>query len=141
MPMFLTEEDYIMTSDTALKVLQQSSEEKRERAERMAIEEVSGYLRSRYDTKKVFAATGSERNDLIVMRTCDVALYHLSSWLPNRMGHDIRLERYELALKWLEGVQAGKITPDIPTMTGEDGEEDINNPMKWGSEKKNTYIW
>lgn len=139
--MFLTEEDYIMTSDTALKVLQQSSEEKRERAERMAIEEVSGYLRSRYDTKKVFAATGSERNDLIVMRTCDVALYHLSSWLPNRMGHDIRLERYELALKWLEGVQAGKITPDIPTMTGEDGEEDINNPMKWGSEKKNTYIW
>ena len=139
--MFLTEEDYIMASDTALKVLQQSSEEKRERAERMAIEEVSGYLRSRYDAKKVFAATGSERNDLIVMRTCDVALYHLSSWLPNRMGHDIRLERYELALKWLEGVQAGKITPDLPTMTGEGGEEDINNPMKWGSEKKNTYIW
>lgn len=139
--MFLTEEDYIVASSTALSVLQQSSEENRERAERMAIEEVSGYLRSRYDVEKVFAATGAERNDLVVMRTCDVALYHLSSWLPNKMGHDIRKERYELAIKWLEGVQAGKITPDLPTVTGEDGEEDINNPMKWGSEKKNVYLW
>lgn len=139
--MFLTEEDYIVASNAALNVLQQSSEENRERAERMAIEEVSGYLRSRYDVEKVFSATGAERNDLVVMRICDVALYHLSSWLPNKMGHDIRKERYELAVKWLEGVQAGKITPDLPTVTGEDGEEDINNPMKWGSEKKNVYIW
>lgn len=139
--MFLTEDDYIVASSTALGVLQQSSEEKRNTAERMAVEEVSGYLRSRYDVKKIFTATGGERNDVVVMRTCDVALYHLSSWLPNRMGHEIRKERYELALKWLEGVQAGKITPDLPTVTGEDGEEDVNNPMKWGSEKKNTYIW
>ena len=139
--MFLTEDDYIVASSTALGVLQQSSEDKRNTAERMAVEEVSGYLRSRCDVKKIFAATGGERNDVVVMRTCDVALYHLSSWLPNRMGHEIRKERYELALKWLEGVQAGKITPDLPTVTGEDGEEDVNNPMKWGSEKKNTYIW
>lgn len=139
--MFLTEDDYIVASSTALGVLQQSSEDKRNTAERMAVEEVSGYLRSRYDVKKIFTATGGERNDVVVMRTCDVALYHLSSWLPNRMGHEIRKERYELALKWLEGVQAGKITPDLPTVTGEDGEEDVNNPMKWGSEKKNTYIW
>ena len=67
--MFLTEEDYIVASNTALNVLQQCSEEKRETAERMAIEEVSGYLRSRYDVKKIFAATGSERNDIIVLRT------------------------------------------------------------------------
>lgn len=139
--MFLTEEDYIVASASALAVLQQSSEENRERAERMAIEEISGYLRSRYDVKKVFSATGAGRNDLVVMRTCDVALYHLSSWLPNKMGHDIRKERYELAIKWLEGVQTGKITPDLPTVTGEDGEEDMNNPMKWGSEKKNIYLW
>ena len=139
--MFLTEEDYIVASNTALSVLQQCSQDKRETAERMAIEEVSGYLRSRYDVKKIFAATGNGRNSVVVLRTCDVALYHLSAWLPNQMGHEIRLERYELALKWLEGVQAGKITPDLPTVTGEDGEEDVNNPVKWGSGKSNTYIW
>lgn len=139
--MFLTKEDYIVASSTALNVLQQCSEDKLEKAERMAIEEMSGYLRSRYDVKKTFAATGDARNDVLVMYGCDIALYHLSSWLPNKMGHEIRKERYELALKWLEGVQAGKITPDLPTVTGEDGEEDVYNPMKWGSEKKNTYIW
>lgn len=139
--MFLTEEDYIVASNTALSVLQQCSQDKRETAERMAVEEVSGYLRSRYDVKKIFAATGNGRNSVVVLRTCDVALYHLSAWLPNKMGHEIRLERYELALKWLEGVQAGKITPDLPTVTGEDGEEDVNNPVKWGSGKSNTYIW
>ena len=139
--MFLAEEDYIVASNTALSVLQQCSQDKRETAERMAIEEVSGYLRSRYDVKKIFAATGNGRNSVVVLRTCDVALYHLSAWLPNKMGHEIRLERYELALKWLEGVQAGKITPDLPTVTGEDGEEDVNNPVKWGSGKSNTYIW
>ena len=137
--MFLAEEDYIVASNTALSVLQQCSEEKRETAERMAIEEVSGYLRSRYDVKKIFAATGSERNNIIVLRTSDVALYHLSAWLPNKMGHEIRKERYEL--KWLEGVQAGKIIPDLPTVTGENGEEDVNNPVKWGSGIQNTYIW
>ena len=77
--MFLTEEDYIVASNMALNVLQQCSEEKRETAERMAIEEVSGYLRSRYDVKKIFAASGSERNNIIVLRTCDVSLYHLSA--------------------------------------------------------------
>ena len=138
--MFLTEEDYIMASDTALKVLQQSSKENREHAERMAIEEVSGYLRSRYDAAKVFAATGADRNDLIVMRTCDVALYHLSSWLPNRMGHEIRKERYELTLKWLEVVQAGKITPDLPTVTGEDGGRGHKQPYEVGFGEKRTFI-
>ncbi len=57
------------------------------------------------------------------------------------MGREIRKERYDRAIKWLEEVQTGKVTPDLPTFTGEDGEEDIYNPVKWGSEKSNTYIW
>ena len=139
--MFLTEDDYIVASSTSLNVLQQCSQDKRETAERMAVEEMAGYLRSRYDVEKVFSATGDDRNDVLVMRACDIALYHLSSWLPTKMGHEIRKERYDLAIKWLEGVASGKITLDLPTVTGEDGEEDIYNPMKWGSEKKNTYLW
>ena len=139
--MFLTENDYIVSSSNSLNVLQQSSPEKREKAERMACEEIAGYLRGRYDTDRVFSKQGDERNDVLVMRACDIALYHLSSWLPGKMGHEIRKERYEQAIKWLEGVQSGKIMPDLPTYTGEDGEEDANNPFKWGSEKKNTYIW
>ncbi|MFI3322441.1 MAG: phage protein Gp36 family protein [Rikenellaceae bacterium] len=139
--MFLTENDYIVASADALKILQQSTEEKREIAEKMAIEEIASYLRSRYDTDKIFSSTGDERSSVIVMYACDVTLYHLNSWLAMKMGHDIRKERYERALKWLDGVQAGRIIPALPTVTGDDGKEDINNSFKWGSEKKQGYNW
>lgn len=139
--MFLTENDYIVASADALTIFSQSTPEKREKAEKMAIEEIAGYLRSRYDTGLIFSAVGDNRNDVIVMHACDITLYHLVSWLPGKMGREIRKERYERAVKWLEEVQAGKVTPDLPTCTGEDGEEDINNPVKWGSGKSNTYIW
>lgn len=139
--MFLTENDYIVASADALTIFSQSTPEKREKAEKMAIEEIAGYLRSRYDTRLIFSAVGDNRNDVIVMHACDITLYHLVSWLPGKMGREIRKERYERAIKWLEEVQSGKVTPDLPTCTGEDGEEDINNPVKWGSGKSNTYIW
>lgn len=139
--MFLTENDYIVASADALTIFSQSTPEKREKAEKMAIEEIAGYLRSRYDTGLIFSAVGNNRNDVIVMHACDITLYHLVSWLPGKMGREIRKERYERAIKWLEEVQAGKVTPNLPTCTGEDGEEDINNPVKWGSGKSNTYIW
>lgn len=139
--MFLTENDYIVASADALTIFSQSTPKKREKAEKMAIEEIAGYLRSRYDTGLIFSAVGDNRNDVIVMHACDITLYHLTSWLPGKMGREIRKERYERAIKWLEEVQAGKVTPNLPTCTGEDGEEDINNPVKWGSGKSNTYIW
>ena len=139
--MFLTENDYIVASADALTIFSQSTPEKREKAEKMAIEEIAGYLRSRYDTGLIFSAVGDNRNDVIVMHACDITLYHLTSWLPGKKGREIRKERYERAVKWLEEVQAGKVTPNLPTCTGEDGEEDINNPVKWGSGKSNTYIW
>jgi phage gp36-like protein len=139
--MFLTENDYIVASADALTIFSQSTPEKREKAEKMAIEEIAGYLRSRYDTGLIFSAVGDNRNDVIVMHACDITLYHLVSWLPGKMGREIRKERYERAIKWLEEVQAGKVTPNLPTCTGEDGEVDINNPVKWGSGKSNTYIW
>lgn len=125
--MFLTENDYIVASADALTIFQQSTPEKREKAEKMAIEEIAGYLRSRYDTGLIFSAVGDNRNDVIVMHACDITLYHLTSWLPGKMGREIRKERYERAIKWLEEVQAGKVTPNLPTCTGEDGEEDINS--------------
>lgn len=139
--MFLTENDYIVASADALTIFSQSTPKKREKAEKMAIEEIAGYLRSRYDTGLIFSTVGDNRNDVIVMHACDITLYHLVSWLPGKMGREIRKERYERAVKWLEEVQAGKVTPNLPTCTGEDGEEDINNPVKWGSGKSNTYIW
>ncbi len=120
--MFITEEDYkVVIGESALKVISQTSEENRANAEQEAQEEISGYLRPMYDCEAVFAAEGNGRNRLIVMYTCDIALYHMSAAMPQKMGSEIREERYKRAIEWLEGVQAGKILPDLPVAVDEDG--------------------
>lgn len=120
--MFIDNEDYkVVIGDAALKVVSQSSPENIANAEAEAIEEISGYLRPVYDTRAIFAASGNDRNRLIVMYTADIVLYHLTASQPQKMGSEIRKERYERAVKWLEGVQAGKIIPDLPLKVSEDG--------------------
>ena len=139
---FLTEEDYrVVAGDTALKVLQQHDETIRTRAEKVAIDEIKGYLATRYDADQVFKAIGDKRSDVIVMRTVDVALYHLVSASPQRMGAEIREKRYDQAIKWLQEVQKGNIAADLPLMMGPDGEENINERIRYNPGQKNQYDW
>ena len=121
--MFITDQDYkVVIGDNALKVVSQTSEQNRANAEAQAQEEIASYLRPTYDTVAIFAAEGDSRNRLIVMYTCDIALYHMVSAMPQKLGSEIRKERYERAVKWLEGVQAGKIVPDLPAAVDTQGE-------------------
>lgn len=121
--MFISDQDYkVVIGDNALRVVSQTSEENRANAEAEAQEEIASYLRPIYDTNAIFAAEGDSRNRLIVMYTCDIALYHMVSAMPQKLGSEIRKERYERAVKWLEGVQAGKIVPDLPAAVDTQGE-------------------
>lgn len=139
---FLTEKDYVaVAGEASLKVLQQNDEENRNTAEIAAIDEIKGYLNSRYDAEQVFAETGENRSPVIVMRTVDIALYHLVSAMPNRMGYEIREIRYKRAIEWLKEVQEGKIAAGLPEMTGPDGEADYYNPIKYNPGQKNNYDW
>ena len=139
--MFITDEDYrVVIGEQALKVVSQVSEENRVNAETEAVEEIAGYLRPKDDTAAVFSASGSDRNRLVVMYVCDIAIYHMAASTPQKMGMEIRKERYERAIKWLEGVQAGKIVPDLPLAIGENGEP-IGIPMVYGCQKKLKHNW
>ncbi|MBO4802573.1 MAG: DUF1320 family protein [Bacteroidaceae bacterium] len=145
--MFITDQDYkVVIGDQALKVISQVSQQNRNNAETEAIEEISGYLRPKYDVEAIFsvgdgsAAAMEGRNRLIVMYTCDIALYHMAASLPQKMGIEIRRERYERAVKWLEGVQAGKIVPDLPLAIDEDGNP-VGFPMVYGCQKKLRHNW
>lgn len=139
--MFITDQDYqVVIGDAALKVLSQASADVRTNAQQEAIEEISGYLRPTYDTESIFSAEGDARNRLIVMYTADIALYHMASAMPQKMGSEIRKERYERAIKWLEGVQAGKIIPDLPTPTSEDDSPSAS-PIIFGSQRPLRHNW
>jgi len=139
--MFITEEDYrVVIGEPALAIISQVSEYNRVNAEAEAQEEISAYLRPTYDTKAAFQAEGDSRNRLLVMYTCDIALYNMAASLPQKMGMEIRKERYERAIKWLEGVQSGKIIPDLPAPTDDDGNPEAQNII-WNSQRPLRHNW
>lgn len=120
--MFIEETDYqVVIGDNALKVVAQANPDNLNCAEAEAIEEISGYLRPKYDCEKIFSEEHDKRNRQILMYACDIALYHMSSSLPNQMGMAIRKERYEKALEWLKKVQDGTVLPDLPEALDEEG--------------------
>lgn len=120
---FITQEDFkIVVGEAAFNVITQASLENRNNAVREAQEEISSYLRPKYDCKAIFEAKDNQRNSQIVMIACDIALYHMVSSQPSKMGAEIRKERYDRAIQWLAGVQAGKIIPALPLVTNESGE-------------------
>lgn len=140
--MFVTDEDYrVVIGEAALKVVSQTSAEIRAGAEREAMEEIAGYLRPVYDTEAAFKAEGDNRNRLIVMYACDIALYHMTAAMPQKMGSEIRKERYERAIKWLEGVQAGKIIPALPVATDAATGEPSGAGVVWHSQKPLRHNW
>lgn len=144
---FINDNDYrVVIGETALKVISQVSHEVKSAAELQAQAEISGYLNPKYDTNKIFNTEdqAGARNPLIVMYTCDIALYHMSASLPGKMGSEIRKERYERAIKWLEGVANGKIVPaglPLNTITTADGYEIANFGNRFASDKKQCNTW
>ncbi len=119
---FITQEDFrVVATEASLKAITGDDNANVENAIAEAQEEVAGYLRPKYDTDKIFATEGDDRNRQLVMYTADIALYNMIASLSQRLGYDTRKERYDRAIKWLEGVQAGKIVPDLPLATDDDG--------------------
>lgn len=149
---FINDNDYrVVIGEVALKVISQVSEEVRSAAELQAQAEIAAYLNPKYDTDKIFNAQGDDtsseplsRHPLIVMYTCDIALYHMSASLPGKMGTEIRKERYERAIKWLEGVASGRIVPTalpLATVTTADGKVVSGFGVRYSSDKKQCNTW
>lgn len=138
--MFINHEDYrVVVGEAAFKTISQDSAENLAVAEAEAIEEISGYLRPVYDTDAVFSAKGKDRNRLVVMYTVDIMLYHLVASQPRMMGLEIRKERYERAIEWLEDVQSGKISPGLPLAAEDDVPE--SNGTVFHSEPRLRHNW
>ena len=139
--MFINPEDYkVVIGDAAFRTISQADPVLVENAEVEAVEEMSGYLRPIYDTEAVFSASGSDRNRLVVMYTADIALYHMSAALPQKMGSEVRKERYDRAIRWLEGVQSGRIMPDLPLAEDADGGSGSIG-TSWHSSPKLNHDW
>lgn len=75
-----------------------------------AIEQMKGYLQARYDCDAIFSATGTDRNQLVLMMAIDISLYHiLCAHNPQKLS-PMRQDRYDRALEWLKKVSENKLT-------------------------------
>lgn len=93
-----------------------------------AIQEARGYL-TRFDTGRIFAATGSKRNQLLLIFVKDIAVWHLINLCNAGSDLELREKRYNRAVDWLKAVQKGNASPDLPERDPEDGKPDKNNPL------------
>lgn len=140
--MFIEEEDYrTVCSPRELEVLQQADTPTRLRAERVAMEEVASYLRTRYDIDRAYAAIGNERNAHLVQICVNVTLHYLVQCLPQKMASAHRAEQYERTIEWLRLAQAGKVTASLPLAGESDTPSQNSFPCMAGGMKKQTYDW
>lgn len=139
--MFLHTDDYkVVCTPADLDIISQSDDNIRKQAEQTAIEEVSGYVRSRYDIAEAYKANGTDRNPLLVQITVSIALYYLGMWLPSFMGNETRELLYNNAIARLRDIQKGAFTPDFPRYTDEDlGGKKQGDSVRYGSMRPSRY--
>ncbi|MBS0647380.1 MAG: DUF1320 family protein [Verrucomicrobia bacterium] len=99
-----------------------------------AIEEAKGYLTA-YDLTAIFSATGADRNSVLLLFCKDIAVWHFINLSNPAVEMQLRLERYEKAIKWLEKVQSGKTNPSLPFPEVTPPAQ-ANNYLKWGGNYK-----
>jgi phage gp36-like protein len=105
-------------------------------AERAAIAEATSYLKGRYDTAVIFAATGSARNPILMTYLIDMMLYHIHCRITPSNIPAVREKRYENAIKWLEMVAADKLNPDLPVLPAQ-----VSGNFSLGSNLKASKSW
>lgn len=133
---FITTEDYNASiHQEILDAVIRSDATIVEVVEDRAIAEMRGYMSRRYDCDKIFSAEGEQRHQLVLMMAIDITIYHLLCIHNPRMMSEIRVERYERAIKWLEGVRDGNITVDgLPEVASE--VKDYSSQFQVRSNKK-----
>jgi phage gp36-like protein len=77
-----------------------------------AVAEMRGYLSRRYDADAIFSATGTGRNQLVLMMAIDIAVYHVFCIHNPQKLSQVRKDRYARAIEWLKQVAGEEISID-----------------------------
>ena len=87
-----------------------------------AIEEVQGYL-TKYDTGKIFAARGKERNPILLLFVKDIAAWHFCNICNAGVDIEMREKRYNRAIEWLRNNQ-NRQNPNLPAAPEQPGRQE-----------------
>jgi phage gp36-like protein len=113
--MFLTQDDFnsIVKTEKLDKIIE-NNPTLLEDTILIAVAEANSYLSKRYDTAPSFAATGSDRNPILVSKCTDIVMYHLFTRITPTNVPEIRGMRYEAAIDWLKMISKGAIQIELP---------------------------
>ncbi|KAA6347830.1 hypothetical protein EZS27_004695 [termite gut metagenome] len=105
-----------------------------------AIAEMRGYLSRRYDCGRIFSATGTDRNQLILMMAIDIAVYHIFCIHNPQKISQIRKDRYDRAKEWLQQVADEDISIDgAPLLSAEERQAKATFLIKSNRKRVNHY--
>lgn len=121
MSQFVQIEDYdASVHREILDALVRDDESLVEICEDRAIAEMRCYLSKRYDCDAIFSASGTERNQLILMMVIDIAVYHIFCIHNPQKLSQIRKDRYERAVEWMRAVADEEISIEGVPLLPED---------------------
>lgn len=140
MSAFITQSDYNASIRTEiLDAITRADPSMVEMTEDRAVEEMAGYINSRYDTTAIFSEVGTNRSPVLVMLAIDITLYHLHAVYNPMRFPELRKDRYEQAIKYLSGVQKGNINPvGWPLLANDEGSTGDAKQHYFTSNKKRT---
>ena len=99
-----------------------------------AVQEAKGYLAA-YDREAIFAASGDQRNALLLIFIKDIAVWHFVNLCNAGSELKLRQDRYDRAVDWLKAVQKGAVAPDLPAAVDDSGVA-TGDIIKFGSNTK-----
>lgn len=137
---FLKAEDYqVQVRQWVTTILTDGGATLLQRAEMSAQEEMESYLSNKFDVAKIFDPDQDEadRSSLVVMYLVDIAIYHLHANITPNDVPEVRQVRYDNAMAWLNKVNKGLITPNLPIPELEEGEEDEGSTEFQGGSNDN----
>lgn len=138
--MFITKDDYLpQIKQNNLESAIQGNSAILTSAEAMAQDTLKSYLFDRYDTQKIFATTGTERNMHLVQCGVNLVLHLIYQRLPNfRIAPHVEAA-YSETINFLERVADGKNGLDLPRrINSKTGES--QQTFRWGSQTKRSLI-
>ena len=137
MSQFVNIEDYdASVHREILDALVRDDESLVEICEDRAIAEMRCYLSKRYDCDAIFSASGTERNQLVLMMVIDIAVYHIFCIHNPQKLSQIRKDRYERAVEWMRAVADEEISIDGVPLLPEDERADKASLMFKSNRKR-----
>lgn len=106
-----------------------------EQAISSAVSEMRTYLYDAYDVDAIFAATGTDRHQLLVNFAADITIYILMASVQAGINMEDRRARYKRACDWLKMVKDDETYSDLPRR-----EQTVQTRVVYGSNlKRNNY--